>query len=134
MRITVVLALGIFLGGCTAVQPVPAAATLQTRLLTGRADTVRVEVHVVPLQNLRTATLRLRAQGWRVQPDHYTLRALQPPIYPPRSGPRGPYGRPRSILRTFILEPITHTAATNAMLELQTPDGTIHKVIALNSH
>lgn len=139
MRIAVALALATFLGGCTAIHPASAPATLQTRLLVGRADTVRIEVHVTPLQDLHTATLRLQAHGWRVQPDHYTLDALRPPVTPPRSGgPRGPYGRPRSILRTFILEPIAHATATatatSAMLELQTPDGTIRKIIALNSH
>ncbi len=134
MRIAAVLALLTYWGGCAAVNPTPAPATIQIRLLSGRAGVLRVEVHITPLQYLHTATLRLRANGWRVQPNHYTLRALQPPTYSPRNDPGGPYGRPRSILRTFLLEPLAHAAAGSAMLELQTPDGSIHKIIALNHH
>ncbi len=134
MRIAVMLALLTVLGGCAAVNPTPVPATIQIRLLPGRAGMIRVEVHVTPLQPLHTATLRLRASGWRVQPDHYTLRALQPPTYSTRRGPGDPYRRPRSILRTFLLEPLAHAAAGNAMLELQTSDGNIHKIIALNHH
>lgn len=134
MQIAVVLTLLTFLGGCTAVQPSSAPAALQARLLTGRNGIVRIEVHVTPLRDLRAATLRLRAHGWRIQPNQYSLGALQPPIYPPRSRSHSPFGRPRSILRTFVLEPIAQTAAASAMLELQTTAGTLHKVIVLNHH